>query len=270
MMDPMDPIDDEEYARRLFDILTRPLDPDEPVDAYGTGADRIERYDGFGTDVRVTSVDVVPGPYGSQLDIGFVLDVPSGMDVPAEGSVLLPLDAEWRSAQGYEEPSSYAPWAASALMRSAGRHIDAHRQQPERDADLPDRETQRALLIEVLQQEGQFEERAPGRFVARRSSADPARTVLVTPDQWEEVVRKHGTRRSWLLEHFSELLASGHRDERFLVFWEGDLVRSTREELPPVNGSLRELMAMQAAGPPPAGAAWYAHAPDTTDDELPG
>lgn len=260
-------MDDEQYARHVFAILTRPLDPDEPVDAYGTGADRIERYDGFGTDVRVTSVDVVPGPYGSQLDIGFVLDrdkLPE--DVPAEGSLLLPLAAEWRAAQGYDEPSAYAPWAASALMRSAGRHIDAHRPKPEHDADLPDRDTQRALLHEVLQLEGEFEELAPGRFVVRRSPARPDRTFLVTPDQWEEVLRKHGIRRSRVLEHFSELLASGHPDELFLVFWEGDLVRSTREELPPVNGSLRQLMAMQASGThPDPNAGWYASRPGSSE-----
>ena len=264
-------MEDEEYARRLFEILTRPLDPDETVDAYGTGADRIERYDGFGTDVRVTSVDVVPGPYGSQLDIGFVLDrdkLPD--DVPAEGSLLLPLAAEWRAAQGYDEPSAYAPWAAFAVMRSVGGHILAHRGTASEASDLPDRATQRAWLHEVLRFQGEFEELAPGRFVVRRSPARPDRTFLVTLDQWEEVVRKHGIRRSWLLDHFSELLASGHPDELFIVFWEGDLVRSTREELPPVNGSLRALTAMQAAGPPPAGAGWYTHTPGTTDDELPG
>jgi hypothetical protein len=47
----------------------------------------------------------------------------------------------------------------------------------------------------------------PGRFVVRRSPARPERTLLVTPDQWEEVVRKHHIRRWRLLEHVSELLA---------------------------------------------------------------
>ena len=42
-------MEDEEYARELFAILTRPLHPDDPVDAYGTGPDGIDRYDGFGT-----------------------------------------------------------------------------------------------------------------------------------------------------------------------------------------------------------------------------
>jgi hypothetical protein len=50
-------------------------------------------------------------------------------------------------------------------------------------------------------------EPTPGRFVVRRSPARPERTLVVTPDQWEEVVRKHHIRRWRLLEHFSELLA---------------------------------------------------------------
>lgn len=253
-------MDDEEYARRLFEILSRPLDPDEPVDPYGTLTDRIDRSSGFGTDVRVASIDVVPGEHGNQIAVGFVLDVPAGTDVPPEGTVLLPVAAEWREAQGYLEPASYAPWAASGLMRGVGRHIDSHRGQSE-PVVVPDRETQRALLHDVLGREGDVAEAATGRFVVRRTGSDEL-TVLVTPDQWEQVVRRHGPRRSWLLEHFSELLASRARDDSFLVFWEGDLVRSTREQLPPVSGHLRALMAMQAEGPAHPRGTWYAYRPD--------
>ncbi len=261
-------MDDEEYARRLFEILTTPLGSDDPVDAYGTGPDGIDRHDGFGTEVRVRSIDVVPGEHGTQLEIGFMIDVPDDLDVPAEGSTLLPVAAEWREAQGCQDPRAYAPWVARAVWGAAGRHIDAHRGTPQEDAPAPDRETQRSLLLDVLHQasadgEGSIEEVAPGRFVGRRSLTHQSWTILVTPDQWEHVVQRHGPRRAWLLEHFSELLASGHRDERFLVFWEGDLVRSTREELPPVSGSLRALFAMQASGPPNLGPedGWYAYPP---------
>ncbi|HEV2796795.1 MAG TPA: hypothetical protein VGV65_04190, partial [Nocardioides sp.] len=90
-------MDDQEYARQLFAILTRPLDPDEPVDAHGTRADGIDRCDGFGTDVRVTALEAVPGQHGNQIDIAFELDLPDHLSqVPETGSLLLPVDAEWR------------------------------------------------------------------------------------------------------------------------------------------------------------------------------
>lgn len=266
-------MDDEEYARHLFEVLARPLDPDETVDEYGMGADLIDRYDGFGTEVRVTSIGVVPGEHGTQVEVAFAIDVPDDLEVPAEGLVLLPVAAEWRQAQGVQEPAAYAPWAARAILRAARCHIDAHRGAPREDAPVPDCETQRALLDDVLKQEsafgeGSFEEVAPGRFVVRRSPGHQPWTILVSPDQWEQVVRRHGSRKTWLLAHFSELLASGHHDDRFLVFWEGDLVRSIREELPPVDGWLRALLALRAAGPPHLGPGdgWFAYRPDTPED----
>jgi hypothetical protein len=241
-------MDDEEYARRLFEILTRPLDPDEPVDAYGTGSDRIDRYDGFGTEVTVTSIDVVPGPHGSQLDVGYHVIVPEHIaDVPPDASVLLPFDAAWRADQGFTSPKLHAPFVASDVMRDVGRHVGAHHAPPAPAPVLPDRDAQWAMLLEVMGSEGTAAEVAPGRIDVRRPDGRLDVTVVVTPDQWEQVVAKHGIRREWLLEHFSELLASGHRDEQFLVFWKGDLVRSLREELPPVNGSVRSILELQAA-----------------------
>ena len=82
-----------------------------------------------------------------------------------------------------------------------------------------------------------MEEVAPGRFDVRVRPA----TVIVTAEEWEQVVRRHGTRRAWLFEHFDEFFGSKHSDDVFIVFWEGDLVGSVRDALPPV-ASLRELL----------------------------
>jgi hypothetical protein len=238
-------MEDEAYARELFAILTRPLDPDEPVDSYGTGSDRIDRHGGFGTEVKVTSIDVVPGPYGAQIEIGFALEVPDGVDVPAEGSFLLPVDREWREAQGCVTPALYAPLIATQTERAAGRHVDRHTA-ARTDAVVQDPDDLAALVREV-------EEQHPGT------------TFVATADEWAQVLRRHHGRRARLFEDVAELVASSHRDEHFLVFWEGELVRSVRATLPPVSGGLKALLGMQAARDrgedPYAGGAWYAYTP---------
>ena len=63
-------MDDEDYARQLHAILAAPPDPEVPPGHLGD--DWIDRSDGFGTDVRVTAIAVVPGDHGNQLDITFV------------------------------------------------------------------------------------------------------------------------------------------------------------------------------------------------------
>ena len=261
-------MEDEDYARELYEILTRPLDPDEPVDAYGMGRDRIDRYDGYGTDVRVTSLDVVPGEHGDQIEVGFVFDVDYLGPAPAEGSLRLPFAAEWRAAQGFAYPALHAPWVAWGVMRGVGRHLDAHPPGSTPDHDLPDRATQWSLLLERLGREGDVTEVAPGRVVVRRRGVADL-TVVITPDEWEHVLRRHGAPTSARVDFYDELLASGHPDEVFVVFWDGDLVRSVRGELPPVNGSLREIAALQAARDrgeePYPGAYWSAGPPPHTD-----
>lgn len=252
-------MDDEDYAQELFAILTRPLDPDEPRDAYGTGADGIDRHGGFGTEVVVTSVAAVPGPYGSRLEVGFRLEVPAGEDVPAEGVFHLPLAREWREASGYGAPATYAPDVARGTERAVREHISSHG--AVEPTAVPDRDVQRALLHKALGSFYDVEVVAPDRIELRRAG-QVEWTVLVTPDQWEQVVRRHGRRPDWLQEHFSELLASGSRDDSYLVFWEGDLVKSVRAELPPVSGSTRNLNAARARGPIP-GAGWFAYRPGT-------
>ena len=259
-------MDDEDYARQLHAILAAPPDPEVPPGHLGD--DWIDRSDGFGTDVRVTAIAVVPGDHGNQLDITFVLDLRDDVVVPREGSLMLPVDAEWREVRGYAEPEDYAPHVAARLVRCLRDHASAQEPSREDDRDLPSRAEQHAMLLEVLAHEGQVEQPAPNRYVVRREGREDL-TVLVTPDQWERVIRRHALRRAWLLEHFDELFASTPPEERFLVFWEGDLTTSTREKLPPAKlpfPPLREirrrLTEARASG---RDFGWFAHTPGSSD-----
>jgi hypothetical protein len=257
-------VDDLDYARQLYEILTAPPDPEVPPGHLGD--DWIDRCDGFGTDVKVTAIAVVPGDHGNQLDIGFVLDLPDDVVVPREGSLLLPLDAEWREVSGYTEPEDYAPHIAARLVRHIHEHIRAHEPSREDDGELPARADQHAMLLEVLGRRGQVEQQAPNRYVVRREEQEVL-TVLLTPAQWERVIRRHGPRRAWLLEHFDELFASSPREERFLVFWDGDVTTSTREKLPPAKKPVpplretrRRLAEARASGQV---FGWFAYPPES-------
>ena len=262
-------MDDEEYARELFAILT--ASPGEPVDAYGTAADRIDRYGGFGTEVRVTSIDVVPGPYGAQIQVGFVLDLPHDVDLPDRGTFLLPVDREWRELSGYAQPEDYAPRVAFHTEQAVRRHISAHKPRDRAHDNLPDRAAQHDLLLAVLGRYGDVYEQGADRYVVRRGGEDRL-TVLVSPDEWEQVLRRNGTPDH--VDFFEETVASTPRDERFFVFWDGDLVSSTREELPPLKipgPTLREtrrrIAEAEATG---QDLGWFAYTPGSTDRELPG
>lgn len=248
-------MDDEAYVRKLFAILTNPsptgIDPSDP---YGQADDRIDRHDGFGRDVRVTSATVVPGEHGAQVEIGYVLDLPDAPELegmPPEGSFRLPVAAEWRAASNYSDPADYAPLVAHQVMTQIHRHVRAH-QPPQPPPDLPGRDVQWALLLEHLGDEGSAREISPGRIEVTLED-DEVVTVLVTPEQWEQVLLQHWN----LLDYFGELLGPREDDERYLVFWEGDFERSVREELPPVR-PWRPLSVIP-------GGAWYAYAPDSAD-----
>ncbi|HXH78358.1 hypothetical protein [Nocardioides sp.] len=260
-------MDDVDYARELYRILTTLPDPEVPPGHLGD--DWIDRCDGFGTEVKVTAIDVVPGEQGSQLDITFVLDLPDDLDVPHEGSMLLPLDAEWRDLSGYTEPEDYAPHVARRLVHNIHRRVRAYEpSRAEDDRDLPSRAEQHAMLLEVLGRRGQVEEQAANRYVIRRQQRDGL-IALLTPDQWERVIHRHGLRRAGLLEHFDELFASTPREERFLVFWDGDATTSTREELPPAKKPwppLREIrQRLSEARASGRDFGWYAYKPGSRD-----
>jgi hypothetical protein len=99
---------------------------------------------------------------------------------------------------------------------------------------------------------------SPGRIEVRiaessdRVDADrQVVTVIVTPDKWEDVLAAHGSRNVEM--YVAELLGPRDPDEHFVVFYRGELVRSIREELPPVRGTAR---ARRFAAEGPGG--WYA------------
>jgi hypothetical protein len=151
---------------------------------------------------------------------------------PREGSLLLPLDGEWREVSGYTEPEDYAPHVAARLVRCIRDHASAPQASRDDDRRLPARAEQHAMLLEVLERQGQVE---------------PA----------------------WPLEHFDELFASTPREERFLVFWEGDVTTSTREKVPPakrpfppLRETRRRLAEARASG---RDFGWFAHAPGSRD-----
>lgn len=259
-------MDDAEYARQLEEILTAPPGPE--MTPGGLGDDGIDRCDGFGTVVKVSSIAVVPGDHGSQIDVTFVLDLPGHIDVPRVGSLLLPFEAEWREVSGFAEPEDYAPRIAMRLVLHIHEHIRAHESSRDDEPDLPARAEQHAMLLQVLGQQGEVEQQAADRYVVRNGGREDL-VVLLTPDQWERVVRRHGPGRAHLLEHFDELLAATPREERFLVFWEGDATTSMRERLPPVTRpfpSLREtrrrLDEARASG---QCVGWFAYRPGPRD-----
>ena len=258
-------LSDEEYVATLLAILTNPAPTGiDPADPYRQANDGIDRYDGFGRDVRVSAVRVVDGPYGDELEVSFVLDLPAGdpswVGVPTGGSTRVPFDAEWRRLSGLDDPAAYAPQVASSVMRAARDHVVAHRDggrgarartewRARARAGLPDREAQRQLLLQTLAGEGHVTQVAPDWYevrLRRDRDAEPSAlggppetiTFVLTPEQWEEVlVDQH---RGDLGLYLAEAIADPDPDERFMVFHDGSLHRSTRAELPPVRGRARE------------------------------
>ena len=229
-------MEDDEYARKLFAILTNThptgIDPSDP---YGQADDGIDRYTGFGRDVWVTSVEVVDDEHGAELLVEFKLAVPSDprwRSLPRRGTVRLPCDAEWRELSGYDDPAAYAPAVASAIERAALGHVQRHLKPPGQSPPLPSREQQWQILLAALGSHREVREVAPDRIELREPEGD-AVTVVVSPDQWERVLLDH----AWtdVEMYLDELIEPREEDETFVVFYKGDLARSTREELPPVR-----------------------------------
>lgn len=239
--------EDEAYARELFAILSNPnptgIDPDDP---YGQADDGIDRYDGFGRDVWVKSVTVADGEHGSQLVVELQLAPSAELDMVEEescGPLRLPLDAEWRELSGYADPASYAPVVARAAWSAAGRHLERRLQRPPNSRRQGgqcsglDSHAQWQILLDALGVEGLVRQVEPGRIQVQRAEGR-AIMVVVSPDQWQRVLADHVGDDVDL--YFADLLGPRQDDETFLVFYEGDLCRSTREKLPPVRSRALE------------------------------
>lgn len=191
--------------------------------------------------------------------------------MPVDGTLLLPVDAEWRRLSGYDDPAAYAPVVARAVDRTAGRLLQRHGSatQPRPPTDLPDRARQWRVLLDGLGAEGTVREVAAGRLelTLDRGEDEPSLvTVLVTPDEWERVLLRHGVDLA-PYDYFTDLLGPLDPDRQpYLVFWEDNLVASSREDLPPVDPPVEARFV--------PGGAWFACSPDgsrhSMDDFLPG
>ncbi len=182
-------MDDEQYVATLLGVLTNPtptgIDPDDPD---GQAGDGIDRYGGFGSDVRVTGLRVVDRPHGDELEVRFTVALPTrdpGWEgVSDHGATRVPFDAQWRRLSELTDPVAYAREVASRVMAAARDHVALHphgerlaRVRAEWRAGarvrLPDRKTQWSLLLEAVAGEGDAIQVAQDRIELRlRSSAD--------------------------------------------------------------------------------------------------
>jgi hypothetical protein len=276
-------MDDEAYARELLAILTNPtpagIDADDP---YGQAVDGVDRYDGFGRDVWVESLVVEAGEHGAELVVSFRLAVPpdpAWRGTAERGSVRLPFDQRWRRLSGYEGPAAYAPTVAREVELAAHEQVERHRAGAVRTRrsgtgrSLPNRDVQWKMLLDALAAEGTVREIGRGRIALEvlgdvDSTPGDLVTVVVSPEQWERVLAERAGGDAGL--YIAEVLGPRDEDERFVIFFDGDLVRSTREELPPVRGRAFERRIAEARATHPGGpGSWSAHVSDIVDDSEP-
>ena len=284
-------MEDEEYARALFAILTNPsptgLDPNDP---YCRADDGIDRCDGFGRDAWVEYIEVTDGEHGAELVVGFGMAVPPApawRGMPHRGSVRLTFDEQWRRLSGYEAPAAYAPAVAQKVELAAHEQVERHRsgtgsrRMGGARPVLPSRDEQWRMLLDALSGEGAVREVGPGRVeVDIRDDQDQPSgdivTVVVSPEEWERVLAERAGGDVDL--YVAELLGPRDDDERFVVCYDGDLARSTREELPPVRGRAFERKLAEARRQHPhSPGGWFADTgpgedrrhPPTTDCHRP-
>lgn len=261
----MEGMKDEAFVQELLAILTNPHPRGtDPGDPYGLAEDGIDRYDGFGRDVWVESLKVADGQHGAELIVEFGLELssePDFLSVPPSGAVRLPFDAQWRELSGYLAPAAYAPVVAREVESAAYRQVERHRRRPvgppesdQGQAVLPSREAQWQILVDALRHQGPVRQVAPGRMELQHSGV--VVTVAVTAAQWERVLTDHAKGDVDL--YLDELLGPREEDETFVVFYNGDLARSTREQFPPVRSRAWERMIQQARAEEPdaQGACW--------------
>jgi hypothetical protein len=273
--------DERAFVARVLAILTNPeptgIAPDDP---YGQADDGIDRWNGFGREVWVESLEVVDGAYGPELEVTVGLAVPAeeAARIPGRAVTRVPFERVWRRLSGYESPEGYAPYVAREAESAAASHVERHRAaaggSPAAESArgrLPAREVQwRRLMSALAVEAGPPVEVSPGRIQVRLADSDdhvdtdnPVVTVIVTPEQWEDVLAAHGWRHVEM--YVAELLGPRDPDEHFVVFYRGELVRSIRAELPPVRGTARARAFRELR---PGG--WFAVAPPHRNEHKPG
>jgi hypothetical protein len=122
-----------------------------------------------------------------------------------------------------------------------------------------------AHLVEVLATCGAVARDPHGLTVALGARGTPAVEIVMTEDEWDDLVSIMWGDVEPAAQHVRELVLRQRRGGRYLVYSQYDLVPSDRPELPanPVFARLRELAAQHPDGIP--GAAWYAYDPDDTE-----
>jgi hypothetical protein len=181
----------------------------------------------------------------------------------------VPLDAEWRRLSGYADPAAYAPAVARRVESAAHTLVAQHRSgaRPRSIEDLPDAAARWQVLLDGLAGEGAVREVGPGRLELALDWGDGGRwtvTVLVTAHEWDRVLLRHHLELA-PQDYFMDLIGPLDPDHQpFIVFWEDDLVASSRAELPPVDPPVET--------PFVPGGAWFAYGPDGSRhsmDEFP-
>jgi hypothetical protein len=152
--------------------------------------------------------------------------------------VSLPGDARWRELSGYADPAAYAPAVAREVEAAASRPVA-------RPRPVIARDEQWRMLLDALADEGTVRETGPGRIEVDIDG--DVVVVVVTPDEWERVLAGQAD----VSIYISGLLGPRDPDDRFVVYYKDHLVRSTREERPPVRGRAleRELAELHAREP---------------------
>jgi hypothetical protein len=253
-------IADDAYVARLRALLTNPPPPG------------IDRYDGFGREVRVEGLHPVDDGPWPELEVSFRLalpDEPRYRDVPRTGTLRLPFGREWRELSRYADPAAYAPTIADATRDAARELVDTAlrpRRRIDRDAvraALPAREELWRDFLDVLAVHGEVREVAPGRLeVTPRDAGDLGRFwFLITPERLEEYVVDNGGHPDFMLD-LDDTLGPRHDDEPYVLVDGHHLVTSMRDELPAVRGGIEVELIIQQVRESGQFGEWFAYPPD--------
>ena len=95
-----------------------------------------------------------------------VPDDPQWQGLAREGTVTVPLDAEWRRLSAYADPAAYAPVVARRVESVARTLVARHRSgaRPRSIENLPDAASRWQVLLDGLAGEGAVREVGPGRL----------------------------------------------------------------------------------------------------------
>lgn len=173
------------------------------------------------------------------------------------GSVVVPLDEEWRYLSGYERVDDYARLLADRI-RSAAHEVLFPPIRPTPPRESAEIASRWQWLLERLALNGEVEERDDGTIHVIRDDGGEF-TAIVTPEQWARIAEPIDP-YSDDPEDFNPL----HDEEAFLVFYEDSMMWSTRAALPPVPFGAeikRSLREARERGDDMSQYGWFAYSP---------